>query len=229
MKRLFDLILSFLFLVITTPLFVVIAIGIKISSVGHIFYHQKRVGKNGSLFQIYKFRTMFNNAHKMGTTVTTYNDPRITRFGRFLRDTKLDELPQLWNVFIGEMSFVGPRPEVPEIVEKYTPEMKRILEVKPGITSIASLYLREEEKLLCLAKKPEIVYENVIVPEKMMLAMQHVDKNSFFFDLVVLIKTVWAVTFGKLRRKSYENAFYRDLVEKINLYNCITNDTNTDV
>ena len=136
---------------ILSPWFVIIVIMVKLGSPGTIIYSQERVGLNGRRFRLYKFRSMIVNADKVGTSVTTGNDTRITKIGRFLRKIKLDELPQLWNVLKGDMSFVGPRPDVPEIVNKYSPEMRRILNVRPGITSNATLYLRNEEDLLSLA------------------------------------------------------------------------------
>jgi len=218
-KRVFDLLLSIFGIIITLPLFIIIAIGIKLTSIGPIIFSQSRVGRGEKIFKVYKFRTMISQADKIGTSVTTSKDTRITRFGRFLRLTKLDELPQLWNVLKGDMSFVGPRPDVPEIVETYAPEMKNIFKIKPGITSVASLYLRDEEALLCLASNPDLAYEKVVVPEKVKLAMQHVEKNSFWFDLKILFKTIWAVAFGKIFFRNRENNFYKSLREKIFQFN----------
>ncbi len=195
--RLFDFItvsIGFLFL---SPLFIVIMILIKIFSPGPIFYHQQRIGRNGILFRLYKFRSMVVNADRIGTSVTTEKDPRITPIGRFLRKTKIDELPQLWNVLKGDMSLVGPRPDVPEIVQKYTPEMKRIFQIRPGITSVATLHLRDEEAILARVQDPERFYENVLVPLKVKLAMEHVDRNSFAFDLKILFQTIWMLTLGR--------------------------------
>ena len=195
--RLFDFItvsIGFLFL---SPLFIVIMILIKIFSPGPIFYHQQRIGRNGKLFRLYKFRSMVAYAERLGTSVTTRKDPRITRIGRFLRKTKLDELPQLWNVLKGDMSLVGPRPDVPEIVQKYTPEMKRIFQIRPGITSVATLHLRDEEAILARVHDPDRFYEDVLVPLKVKLSMEHVDRNSFAFDLKILFQTIWMLTLGR--------------------------------
>lgn len=136
-------------------------------------------------------------AERLGTSVTTRKDPRITRIGRFLRKTKLDELPQLWNVLKGDMSLVGPRPDVPEIVQKYTPEMKRIFQIRPGITSVATLHLRDEEAILARVHDPDRFYEDVLVPLKVKLSMEHVDRNSFAFDLKILFQTIWMLTLGR--------------------------------
>lgn len=197
-KRTFDFIVSLIGIVALSPLFIVTALLIKLSSPGPIIYSQKRVGRNGRLFGLYKFRSMVVNADRIGTSVTTGHDPRITKVGRILRKTKLDELPQLWNVLKGDMSFVGPRPDVPEIVNNYTGAMKRILEVRPGITSNASLHLRHEEDLLSLAKEPDKAYEEIFVPAKVELAMEHVRRRSFLFDFGILLHTLWVLTGGRI-------------------------------
>lgn len=157
---------------------------------------------------------MVENADQIGTSVTTGEDPRITKIGRILRKTKLDELPQLLNVLRGDMSFVGPRPDVPEIVDRYSPEMKKILEVRPGITSNATLHLRSEEELLMLAKDPDRAYEEVFVPAKVSLAMEHVKRKSFLFDFSILIKTIWALTGGKIWMMR-EHPFVEEIKEQI--------------
>ena len=196
--RFFDFIIAFIGIMILSPWFVIIVIMVKLGSPGTIIYSQERVGLNGRRFRLYKFRSMIVNADKVGTSVTTGNDTRITKIGRFLRKIKLDELPQLWNVLKGDMSFVGPRPDVPEIVNKYSPEMRRILNVRPGITSNATLYLRNEEDLLSFAKDHDKAYEEIFVPAKVKLAMEHVNRRSFFFDFFVLLQTVWALTGGRI-------------------------------
>lgn len=196
--RVFDFIVSLVGIVMLSPLFTIAVALIKCTSPGPVIYAQKRVGRNGRLFRLYKFRSMLVNADRIGTSVTTGNDPRITKTGRILRKTKLDELPQLWNVLKGDMSFVGPRPDVPEIVNTYSPEMKRILSIRPGITSKATLHLRHEEELLAMANDPDRAYEDIFVPTKVKLAMEHVNRRSFFFDFFVLLQTVWALTGGKI-------------------------------
>jgi len=196
--RVFDFFVSLLGIIILSPLFIFTALLIKLLSPGPVIYKQKRVGLYGRLFNLYKFRTMVFNADQTGTSVTTGKDPRITKTGKYLRKTKLDELPQLFNVLKGDMSFVGPRPDVPEIVNNYSSEMKKILEVRPGITSNASLYLRNEEELLSLAKDPDKAYEDIFVPSKVGLAMEHVRRKSFLFDFCVLLLTVLTLTAGKM-------------------------------
>lgn len=171
--RVFDFIVSLVGIVILSPLFTIAVVLIKCTSPGPVIYAQKRVGRNGRLFRLYKFRSMLVNADRIGTSVTTGNDTRITKTGRILRKTKLDELPQLWNVLKGDMSFVGPRPDVPEVVNKYSPEMRHILSIHPGITSNATLYLRHEEELLAMANDPDRAYGEILVPAKVKLAMEH--------------------------------------------------------
>ncbi|MDR4498084.1 MAG: sugar transferase [Candidatus Scalindua sp.] len=185
-------------IIILSPVFIFITFIIRLSSPGPIIYSQERVGHNGHLFHLYKFRSMVINADKIGTSVTTGKDPRITGIGRILRKTKLDELPQLWNVLKGDMSFIGPRPDVPEIVNNYNDSMRRILEIRPGITSNMALYLRNEEDLLSLATDPDKAYIEIFVPAKVRLAMEHVERKSFFFDLGILFKTLWALTGGRI-------------------------------
>ncbi|MCF6147997.1 MAG: sugar transferase [Candidatus Kuenenia sp.] len=196
--RIFDFVVSLTSIIILLPLFLFTAFLIILISPGPVFYSQKRVGRYGRLFNLYKFRTMVVNADQIGTSVTTGSDPRITKVGRYLRKTKIDELPQLLNVLKGDMSFIGPRPDVPEIVNNYSSEMKRILEIKPGITSNASLHLRNEEDILSLAKEPNKAYEDIFVPAKIELAMEHVYRKSVLFDLGVLILTVWILTGGRI-------------------------------
>lgn len=193
MKRLFDIFFSFFGLLVFAPLMLFVAVVIKLTSKGPVFYKQVRSGLHRKAFYVYKFRTMVDKAETMGTSVTTDIDPRITPIGRILRKTKLDELPQLFNVLKGDMSFVGPRPDVPEITDKYTPEMKRVFEVRPGITSLATLHFRHEEEILAKVDNPDQFYDDVVVPLKVELAMEHARKNSFFFDFSVLLKTVWVL------------------------------------
>lgn len=198
MKRFFDLILVCIGLVLAAPLIGVVALIVKTTSAGPIFFKQDRVGFKERVFQVYKFRTMVYGADAMGTLVTAGNDPRITPIGRVLRRTKLDELPQLFNVLKGDMSLVGPRPDVSEIVNNYTSEMRRIFNVHPGITSVATLHLRDEEGILAKVGDPDKYYEEVLVPLKVKLAMEHVDKDTFWFDMKILVQTVWMLTLGRL-------------------------------
>lgn len=214
MKRIFDVTMAIVGILVSSPLLLVLALWIKLSSKGPILYGQTRVGQHQKLFKLYKFRSMVVNADKLGSSVTTGHDPRITPVGRFLRRTKLDELPQLWNVLRGDMSFVGPRPDVPEIISAYTPEMMQILNIRPGITSIASLHLYQEEEILSLAQDPDDIYMRVVVPAKISLAMEHVLKNSFLFDMQVLIQTFWRLTLGRLIPSS-EHPFVLELKHQI--------------
>lgn len=196
MKRLFDLTFSLLGLILFLPLMLFVALIIKGTSKGPVLFRQKRVGLHEKIFYVFKFRTMVDKAETLGSSVTTGVDPRITPIGRVLRKTKLDELPQLFNVLLGDMSFIGPRPDVPEITAKYTPEMKKIFSVRPGITSLATLHFRHEEDILARVPDPDRFYDEVVVPFKVELAMEHVRRNSFWFDLGILWQTVWALTPG---------------------------------
>jgi len=199
MKQVFDFLLAIVGIIFISPILLLIAVAMKLSSKGPVLFIQKRVGKHEEIFFLYKFRTMVIGAEKLGSSVTTASDIRITTLGRFLRKTKLDELPQIFNVLKGDMSFVGPRPEVPEITNNYTPEMRNIFQIKPGITSLATLHLKNEEKILASVANPDIFYEKTLVPLKVKLAMTHVKRNSFFFDFQILLSTIWMLTpFGKL-------------------------------
>ena len=196
-RRILEIIVVLMGLLLIWPLLLLIALLIKLASPGRVIFAQTRIGRHGKAFTIYKFRSMVPGADKIGSSVTTGVDRRITGIGRFLRRTKLDELPQLWNVLTGEMSLVGPRPEVPEIVANYTPAMRRILEVRPGITSIASLHLRDEEDFLAAFDNPDQLYSDIIAPFKGALAMAHVDQQSLWFDLMILIMTIYGVSLGR--------------------------------
>jgi lipopolysaccharide/colanic/teichoic acid biosynthesis glycosyltransferase len=187
LKRFFDLILVCIGLFLAAPLIGVVALIVKVTSAGPIFFKQDRVGFKERVFQVYKFRTMVDRADVLRTSVTAGNDPRITSIGRVLRRTKLDELPQLINVLKGDMSLVGPRPDVFEIVNNYTFAMRRVFNVHPGITSVATLHLRDEEGILAKVEDPDKFYEDVLVPLKVNLAMEHVDKDSFWFDMKILV------------------------------------------
>lgn len=189
-KRLFDIIVSFTGLLIISPVLLTIALYIKAGGGGPVFYRGLRVGKNGRIFSIYKFRTMVVDAEKIGGVSTADDDPRITIVGKFLRTYKLDELPQLINVLKGEMSIVGPRPEVPSEVETYTDEEKRVLDVQPGITDWASLTFHNEGEILRGSIDPHQTYREKIKPEKMKLAMRYVDNRSFFTDIHIILQTI---------------------------------------
>ena len=189
-KRIFDILIASVGLVVCAPLFVLLALVIKIDSFGPIFFKQVRIGRNFRRFHIYKFRTMTSDAAQRGGSITVGGDTRITRVGKILRQYKLDELPQLINILKGEMSFVGPRPEVPHYVEVFKEGYQTILEVSPGLTDLASLRFIEESAILEKAEKPEVEYVQKILPEKIRLATIYVQHASFFLDLVIIVQTL---------------------------------------
>ena len=192
-KRIFDIIFSALGLIILSPFLLIISLIIKLDSKGRILYRQTRIGKGGREFKIDKFRTMVENADKLGMSITVSNDNRVTKAGRFLRKFKLDELPQLINVFLGEMSFVGPRPEVKKYVDMYNDEQRRVLSVRPGITEYASIIYRNENELLDAAMEPEEVYINDIMPKKLKLNLEYIDNMSFWGDIKLIFKTIFSL------------------------------------
>lgn len=195
-KRLFDILFSFFGLLAVSPILFFIALRIKVDSPGPVFYRGKRVGKDGKIFRIFKFRTMVIDAEKLGGPSTSADDSRLTEFGSFLRKHNLDELPQLIDVFRGEMSFVGPRPEVPSEVETYIQEDKKIiLTVKPGMTDLATLENIHEEEILRGVKDPHQVYREKIKPQKLKLAVEYVKTRSFWLDIKILIKTFFKALF----------------------------------
>lgn len=190
MKRSFDIIASLIGIIIISPIFVGISIAIKATSQGPVLFKQKRVGKDEKIFEIFKFRTMVVNAESLGTQITIGEDKRITSIGKFLRKYKIDELPQLFNVFLGQMSFVGPRPEVPRYVEMYTKEQKKVLSVRPGITDYASLKYSDENDLLGKVEDPESYYINVIMQDKLKVNLEYVQNNNVFNDIKIIFQTV---------------------------------------
>ena len=193
MKRLFDIISSSAGLIFLSPVFLFVAIWIKLDSKGPVFYRQVRVGKNGRDFRIYKFRSMRRGADKKGLITVGGRDPRVTRSGYYIRKYKLDELPQLINVFTGEMSVVGPRPEVRKYVDLYTEEQLKVLSVKPGITDIASIKYRNENELLDKADNPDKMYTEVIMPDKLKYNLEYIEKASFLYDIKLIFRTFKAV------------------------------------
>ena len=190
-KRLFDFIAAFCGLLITSPLLIIISILIKFDSKGPVFYRPERGGRFGIPFRIYKFRSMVIDADKIGGPTTSGNDPRVTRSGRFIRKCKLDEISQLINVVRGEMSLVGPRPEVVWKVEKYSQEEKITLELRPGITDWASIWNSDEGGVLADAQDPDAVYEEVIRPIKMKLQLYYYETRNFFEDLKIIFYTFY--------------------------------------
>jgi lipopolysaccharide/colanic/teichoic acid biosynthesis glycosyltransferase len=198
-KRAFDLFFSVIGLLVLSPLLLLLAIAVKLSSRGPVLFRQQRIGKNGRPFHIIKFRSMVANAEKLGLSVTGEGDARITAMGRFLRKYKLDELPQLWNVLIGDMSFVGPRPEVPRYVEKYTAEQKRVLALKPGITDLATLEFRNEEELLRRRAEDadmEKFYMEYCVPRKIELNLAYADTANVWQDIKIIFRTLLPLRAG---------------------------------
>lgn len=195
LKRIFDFTCSLIGLIILSPFFLIIAIAIKVDSKGPVFFKQKRIGKNGNPFEIYKFRTMVVDAESLGKQITVGEDPRITRVGSFLRKYKLDEFPQLINVLIGDMSLVGPRPEVPRYVEIYNDVQRKVLLVKPGITDYASIEFRNENDILGKSNNPEEEYIKTIMPTKLDLNLKYIDEMSFSHDIKLIFKTIGRVFF----------------------------------
>lgn len=195
-KRAMDIVLSACALAVLWPLLLLIALAIWIDDPGPVFYRQVRVGRNGKTFRIFKFRSMVMDADKKGLAITVGRDSRITRVGAVLRKTKLDELAQLLNVLLGQMSFVGPRPEVPKYVELYTPYQRQVLLVRPGITDYASIAYRNENDLLAGASDPETMYIEQIMPDKIELNMKYLREISPLADIRLILKTIVAVIKG---------------------------------
>ena len=190
MIRFFDFILSLVGLVVLAPIFIVLAIWIKIDSNGPVFYKQVRVGQNGIDFGLFKFRSMVVDADKKGLITVGGRDPRITRSGYFIRKYKLDELPQLINVLVGDMSLVGPRPEVRKYVDLYTDEQQKVLSVKPGITDYASIEYMDENEILGKSSDPEKTYIEEIMPEKIKYNMKYINNKSLFEYFKIILLTV---------------------------------------
>ena len=193
MKRLFDIVCSFLGLVFLSWLFVFVALWVGLSSRGGVFYRQRRVGRCNRDFTIYKFRSMRVNSDRQGLLTIGGRDGRITKAGVFIRKHKLDELPQLFNVLRGDMSFVGPRPEVRKYVELYTEEQKKVLTVRPGITSLSSIKYRNENEILSRSDNPEQYYIDVIMQDKLAIELDYLEQRSLLTDIKVIFQTI----FGK--------------------------------
>lgn len=195
-KRIFDIFCSGIMLLILSPVFLVLAVAIKLESEGPVFYRQTRITQYGKEFKIFKFRTMVNNADKIGTQVTVSGDSRITRVGKFIRNCRLDEISQLIDIFRGTMTFVGTRPEVPKYVAEYTPEMLATLLLPAGVTSEASILYKDESELLDKAENADEVYINEVLPAKMKYNLEAIKKFSFFGDIKTIFRTVFAVIKG---------------------------------
>lgn len=192
-KRLFDIVVSLIMLLILSPVFLVLAIAIKLDSKGPVFYRQVRVTQYGKEFRIFKFRTMVNNADKIGSQVTVGGDNRITRVGKVIRECRLDEIGQLLNILGGSMTFVGTRPEVPKYVEKYTSEMWATLLLPAGVTSEASIRYKDEAALLDAAEDVDATYIQDVLPGKMKYNLRSIQEYSFFKDIETMFQTVFAV------------------------------------
>ena len=193
MKRLFDIVASACGLLVLSPLFIVLAIWIKIDSKGPVFYKQVRVGRKNKDFNLYKFRSMRVGADKSGLITVGGRDPRVTSSGYYIRKYKLDEFPQLINVLKGDMSLVGPRPEVRKYVDLYTAEQMHVLDVRPGITDLASIRYRNENELLEKAEDPDNYYINVIMQDKLKINLEYVAKHSFCYDIKLIFGTFIAI------------------------------------
>lgn len=189
MKRVFDLIASGLGLLCLSPLFAVIALWIKCDSKGPVFYRQVRVGQSNRDFRLFKFRSMRPDSDKLGLITVGGRDPRVTRSGYYIRKYKLDEFPQLINVFLGDMSLVGPRPEVRKYVDMYTPEQLHVLDVRPGITSLASIRYRNENDILAEADDPDKAYIEQVMPDKLAIDLQYVSRANLWTDIKLIFST----------------------------------------
>lgn len=215
-KRCFDIFFSLIGIIFLIPLFLVIALLIKVEDGGPVFFRQERIGYMRKPFRVWKFRTMIVNAERQGLKITVGHDPRITRVGGWLRKFKLDEFPQLFNVLRGEMSFVGPRPEVSFYVEQYDANQQKVLDLMPGITDIASIKFSNENDILGKAKNPEDVYVNQIVPEKIRLNIEYAARATLWSDFKVILTTILNI-FASVKEPrevtsgSKESGLYRNM------------------
>ncbi len=189
MKRAFDIVASGVGLIFLSPLFLILAIWIKVDSHGPVFYRQVRVGRGNKDFRLLKFRSMRPDTDKLGLITVGDHDPRVTRSGYYIRKYKLDEFPQLINVFIGDMSLVGPRPEVRKYVDMYTPGQMRVLDVRPGITSLASIRYRNENVILAVADDPDRAYVEQVMPDKLAIDLEYVAKANLWTDIKLIFST----------------------------------------
>ena len=204
LKRAFDIIVSLVMLVILSPVFLILATAIKLDSKGPVFYRQERITQFGEKFRIFKFRTMVANADKIGSLVTVNNDSRITKVGSFIRKCRLDEICQLIDIFRGTMSFVGTRPEVKKYVDAYTDEMYATLLMPAGVTSLASIKYKDEEKLLSASEDTDSTYINRILPDKMKYNLEYIEKFGFFYDIKLMFMTAFAVLKKEKEEKTGE-------------------------
>lgn len=204
LKRIFDIVASGIGLLVLSPLFLVLAVWIKYDSIGPVFYKQLRVGYKNKDFYIYKFRTMRVGADKNGLITIGERDPRVTCSGYYIRKYKLDEIPQLINVLKGDMSLVGPRPEVRKYVDLYTLEQMHVLDVRPGITDLASIRYRDENELLKEADDPDRYYIEVVMPDKLRINQEYIAKASFGYDIFLIFKTLMAIVIKKTSDREYD-------------------------
>lgn len=198
-KRTFDLFWSVLGLVVLSPVLALVALAVKLEDGGPVFFRQIRIGIGGRAFRIWKFRTMVVDAERQGRSITVGQDPRITRVGARLRDSKLDEIPQLVNVLVGEMSLVGPRPEVPRYVELYSEAQRAILALRPGITDLASIKYRNESDLLAEAENPDETYVQILLPDKIRLNLAYASRAGIWSDFLVILATLRLFPVARIR------------------------------
>jgi lipopolysaccharide/colanic/teichoic acid biosynthesis glycosyltransferase len=193
MKRIFDIILSFIGIIFLLPFYIIISILIVLDSKGGILFKQERIGLNAEMFKVFKFRTMSPDSFSKGALTVGSKDPRITKIGYYLRKYKLDELPQLFNVLFGDMSFVGTRPEVKKYTDLYNLEQKKVFSVRPGITDYASIKFSNENDLLSATDNPEKLYIEEIMPEKLALNMEYINDNNVFKDIKIIFDTFYTI------------------------------------
>ena len=191
-KRIFDLLSALIVIIVFSPLLILLSVWIAFDSKGGVFYKQERVGKNGKLFNLLKFRSMRPNADRAGQ-LTVGDDNRVTKVGRFIRKYKLDELPQLFYIVKGEMSVVGPRPEVPKYVDMYSEEQKKVLLALPGLTDFASIEYLDEQKILGAADNPEKIYIEEVMPAKLELNLKYIKERNFWLDIGLIFKTIFSI------------------------------------
>ena len=192
-KRIFDFIAAIILVFILSPILLILSIAIKLDSTGPVMFRQIRVTQYGRQFRIFKFRTMVNNADKIGTQVTVNNDARVTKVGKILRKLRLDEIPQLFNIISGDMSFVGTRPEVVKYIEQYSDGMMATLLLPAGVTSEASIQFKDEERLLASADNADEAYVAIVLPEKMKYNLRSIKEFSFLGEIMIMFRTFWAV------------------------------------
>ena len=198
-KRILDIVLAVVGTIVLSPVLIILGILVKLTSKGSILYCQTRVGRNGKLFKIFKFRTMISGADKKGLSITVGGDSRITKVGRFLRKTKMDELPQFFNILLGQMSFVGPRPEVERYVDMYSQEQREVLKIRPGITDYASICFRNESEILARSDDPEREYIENIMPMKIKYNLKYVREMGVITDIKIIFLTFWSILGGKIK------------------------------